>query len=372
MAGHEKPTQEIENTAQLSLESLPFLESRECPPRDVATLWRSQRGWRAIDLSLTDWRLDIPSALMVQILERARSTSSLAEAVSGWIPHSSATQLCDRVERILEGGAGFCFLQGFVVTGDVAMDERASMLLGLLFGRPVSQTKKGDIVTRVESLGYRTLENRAVRGYQTSSYLPFHSDTIDRLMLVCVRTAQIGGHSRLVSGRALAETLYAERPDLAKRLYHPLPEERRGGLASGAQPFWMLPVFSNADDIFVGRYMGPLIRDSQRHPQAPRLTAEDIDAMNALDSIIERDDMVLEVPLKPGDVQIINNNVVFHSRTAFEDSPDAEQRRLLLRLWLAHASSRPLPTDFADLYGRTDAGAYRGGVWPDDIQIARN
>jgi Taurine catabolism dioxygenase TauD, TfdA family len=75
--------------------------------------------------------------------------------------------------------------------------------------------------------------------------------------------------------------------------------------------------------------------------------------------------MALEMPFNPGDVQIINNNVVFHARKAFRDHPDPERRRLLLRVWLAHASSRPLPQSFADLYGATDAGTYRGGVWPD-------
>ena len=87
--------------------------------------------------------------------------------------------------------------------------------------------------------------------------------------------------------------------------------------------------------------------------------------MDALDAIIERDGMALEMPLAPGDVQLLNNNVVFHARTAFEDYPDLERRRLLLRLWLTHASARPLPGNFAELYGRIEAGVFRGGVWPD-------
>jgi hypothetical protein len=94
--------------------------------------------------------------------------------------------------------------------------------------------------------------------------------------------------------------------------------------------------------------------------------------MNALDAIMERDGMALEMPLAPGDVQVLNNNVVFHARTAFGDHPDVERRRLLLRLWLSHASARPLPGSFADLYGMIDAGAYRGGVWPDGRRPTRD
>jgi hypothetical protein len=76
---------------------------------------------------------------------------------------------------------------------------------------------------------------------------------------------------------------------------------------------------------------------------------------------------VLDMSFRPGDVQIINNNVVLHSRTAFVDHQDVGGRRLLLRVWTSHRSSRPLPKAFGDLYGLVDAGVYRGGVWPDGV-----
>ena len=44
--------------------------------------------------------------------------------------------------------------------------------------------------------------------------------------------------------------------------------------------------------------------------------------------------------LKPGDLQIMNNNTVFHSRTAYEDYADADKKRLLYRLWIARKSLR--------------------------------
>jgi alpha-ketoglutarate-dependent taurine dioxygenase len=39
--------------------------------------------------------------------------------------------------------------------------------------------------------------------------------------------------------------------------------------------------------------------------------------------------------LREGDMQFLNNHVVLHSRTAFEDYPEEERRRHLLRLWIA-------------------------------------
>ncbi|MCG6122424.1 MAG: TauD/TfdA family dioxygenase [Microvirga sp.] len=344
--------------------SLPALPTLEAPPGDPSVLWRAQRGWRADSLTPADWRLGIPSALAHDILARAARASSVEEAAAGWRPDSAASALQERVEALLEGGVGFCLMRGLPLSGEADVDERAALLFGLLFGRPVSQTKKGNLVARVEDLGH-DLSKPTVRGHQTAAELAFHCDRADRVVLFCVRTARTGGRSRIVSARALADTLAVEAPHLAARLRKPLPQDRRGEEAPGERPFSTIPVFSERDGVFVARYLRRFIHDSQRHPDAPRLTEEDVAALDALDALIERDGMAIEMPLAPGDVQILNNNVVFHARTAFEDHVEPGRRRLLLRLWLAHSSARPLPDSFADLYGATEPGADRGGVWPD-------
>jgi hypothetical protein len=52
---------------------------------------------------------------------------------------------------------------------------------------------------------------------------------------------------------------------------------------------------------------------------------------------------------RPGDVQLLNNAVILHSREAYEDHDDLDQRRHLLRLWLsAH--------DFASVEDQLRAG----------------
>ena len=57
---------------------------------------------------------------------------------------------------------------------------------------------------------------------------------------------------------------------------------------------------------------------------------------------------------KPGDVQLVHNHTILHDRTGFEDWPEPEQRRHLLRLWLAADKARPLPPVFAQRYGSVD------------------
>ena len=343
----------------------PAFASHERPPGDAAQLWRAQPGWRARELSAGDWRIALPPALADQIMHHAARAPSHPDAAADWAPHASAVPLRDQVERILEGGVGFCLLHGLPLSGDPATDERAAFLAALLFGRPVSQTRQGDLVGRVENTG-RHLKTVRVRGHEVSGALPFHCDRADRVLLACLRPARAGGHSRLVSARALADTLRAEAPALAARLFRPMPQDRRGEEVPGERAYMMMPVFSEQDGVFVGRYLRQFIHNAQRHAQAPRLSAEDLAALDALDALCERDGMALDMPFTPGDIQLVNNNAVFHARTAFQEFDAPGRHRLLLRIWLSHASARPLPDSFADLYGATLPGAYRGGIWPRD------
>ena len=62
----------------------------------------------------------------------------------------------------------------------------------------------------------------------------------------------------------------------------------------------------------------------------------------------------------PGDVQLVQNHTILHDRTGFEDWPQPDKRRHLLRLWLAADKARPLPPVFAQRYGSVTVGD-RGG-----------
>ena len=60
----------------------------------------------------------------------------------------------------------------------------------------------------------------------------------------------------------------------------------------------------------------------------------------------------------------MNTWVTLHKRSAFEDWPEPERRRQILRIWLSMPNSRPLDPMFADNYGAVSAGALRGGMRP--------
>jgi hypothetical protein len=50
----------------------------------------------------------------------------------------------------------------------------------------------------------------------------------------------------------------------------------------------------------------------------------------------------------PGDIQFLHNHTILHARSAYEDWPEGERKRHLLRLWLSPPGARPLPPVFAD------------------------
>ena len=72
--------------------------------------------------------------------------------------------------------------------------------------------------------------------------------------------------------------------------------------------------------------------------------------------------------LEPGDMQFVHNHTLLHDRTAFEDWPEPERRRHLLRLWLAPQDARPLPAVYAQRYRSVTPGD-RGGVFSADGRL---
>jgi Taurine catabolism dioxygenase TauD, TfdA family len=73
------------------------------------------------------------------------------------------------------------------------------------------------------------------------------------------------------------------------------------------------------------------------------------------------EELAIQMAFQPGDIQLLNNHVTYHGRTAYEDA-DMTHDRLLLRLWLSMPNSRALPADFEALWGTIQPGALRGGI----------
>ena len=66
--------------------------------------------------------------------------------------------------------------------------------------------------------------------------------------------------------------------------------------------------------------------------------------------------------LEPGDLQFINNHVMLHSRTAFDDFKELNRKRLLYRLWIAPPFSIKLPKSWQEYFRSISPGTVRGGI----------
>lgn len=327
------------------------------------------RGWLGSDLVDHEerWHVPVPPDVVEELTAMAVEARRRGERPNLSVPRPAglprtkafAAEVSDRLSR----GLGLVVLTGFPVDAAESIDvELAYWTLGLLLGRPVSQSANGDLLGRVEDRG-SDIASPVQRGYESSAALPFHVDRTDLIGLLCVRPARSGGLSRVASSVAVHDLLLAESPDLTAALYEPFPNDRRGEEQPGEPPWCDIPVFSQVGTSFACRYVRRFIEGSQRHDAAPRLTERQRAAMDALDAVLERPGVSLDMQLQPGDLQLVNNFHILHARTAFTDQ-DGGRSRLLLRLWLAFAESPELPVHYRPLYGATTAGSHRGGVWP--------
>ena len=127
----------------------------------------------------------------------------------------------------------------------------------------------------------------------------------------------------------------ARRPDLLERLYQPFPVDRRGEVPEGKAQFYEAPVFNEHAGYLSVLYSRLHIGSAQRFPEAPRLTGEDIEALDMFAELAGDPELRLDMNFMPGDIQILHNHTILHARSAYEDWPEVERKRHLLRLWLS-------------------------------------
>ena len=237
--------------------------------------------------------------------------------------------------EVLERGRGFILLRGFPVDElTPAQIELAYVGLGMQLGTPVSQDAKGSVLGHVRDEGVERLDP-TVRLYQTNQRQDFHTDAADIIGLLCIRPALAGGESRIASAAAVYNEILARRPDLLEVLYEPMFWDRNGEESEGEDPYFALPVLSDVGGVPRMFFIGWYIRDAQRHPEVPRLTGDQLAALELIEEIANDPGVHLEMAFEPGDIQLLANAKILHCREAYRDDPDPARRRHLLRLWLS-------------------------------------
>ena len=272
--------------------------------------------------------------------------------------------------RELLEGRGFFMLRGLPVERyDIETAAIAYLGIGRHFGSLRSSNAKGHLLGHVKDVG-ADIKDGNTRFYQTNRRLEYHTDSADIVGLLCLQTAKSGGESFIASSMTVYNEILKRRPDLLPAAFLPFATDRRGEVPAGMQPWFEIPIFNRYEGLLSAIYLRHYIEEAQRRfPAAPRLTPEQYAVMDLIDTLVNDPAIHLQMAFLPGDMQFLHNHQILHSRNDFENWPEPERHRHLLRLWMAPPEGRPLPAVFAPRYGSVTPGD-RGGIIVPGAQLS--
>lgn len=305
--------------------------------------------WRGADLARQDdWIIPIDVTALTDLAgaiseARVRGEDSRTLNIDRHaLPSLSA--LAGQVRAALAQGYGFCLLRG--ISADRFSVDALKMLL-LLLGHQIGligpQEQGPRSIGEVMDTGPDSPKDFY---YHRGGALPMHMDPVDVVGLMCVRAAKQGGASGIVSAMRVHNELLRERPDLLRILYrgfyrlkrHSEADRGRGRLTEAP-----VPVFT---EIGGGEMICTFLTEAvQAGVRAGLMTldADEQEAIALMERTAQRADLMLPMDLRPGDIQLLNNRVILHNRFDYEDFPERERRRLMLRLWLTMPGWRKFP-----------------------------
>lgn len=329
-----------------------------------------QQGWVAEDLKRTTQWIHHLSEFEIASIDRAlasaRASNQNFQTLSKEsFPLPDLRPTFDRVLEELEDGLGFFVLRGLPAANYTKDDLRLMYWgIGLHLGTAVTQSNRGDMLGDVRNFGVDTYSKKG-RGYMSNQHLNFHADTCDVVCLMVLRVAKSGGLSRFVSTIAIHDEIARTRPELLEVLYQPFYLSWKGQEKPGESPYYQQPMFSKEQGKLSSRFIPQHIIGYQvpqsDFPELPPLTSLQREALELVEKLANDPSFYGEMMFEPGDMQFMNNHVMLHSRTEFEDYEDPDKRRHLIRLWLSVPNSRPLHPSMEAIYKDRRPGAVRGG-----------
>jgi len=301
---------------------------------------RTPAAWKGADMRgrREEW-LERWSVGEVRELERAAERTlaaglELADMDRGSFEAPQAAARLERVAREVADGRGFVVLRGLPV-GEWGDELTSRIYWGMAqhLGRPGPQNPEGELLGHVTDYGEQAA-NPMVRLYRTTSNIDFHCDGADAVGLLCLRTAQAGGQSRIASSVTVFNEIVRRRPELVETLFAPMPLDRRGEEGPGQAPVTLLQPCCYAGGRLSTFYHSEYFRSAARHGGDAAPTSEQRALLDLYDDIAGDPDVHLDMWLEPGDFQLVSNHTVVHARTDYIDHPEPSRRRHLLRLWL--------------------------------------
>ena len=316
------------------------------------TIIEGPSAWRRHDLAPGDYRIALSAACRDEICRVAEELRALPLPTIVRHPDEFELPQCRaamaEVRHILDHCVRFAIVDRLPLDR-IGMEAGVAVywLLASMVARPVAQSLDGRLIYDVRDTGREALPGSGVRPDQTNIELKFHTDNSynrtppDYVGLLCLRPAKSGGHSRAASFHTLHNALLARHPKCLPRLYEPFWFDRQREFHDGEPPVFAAPVFTAGDELHA-RFSAHQIRGGyavRGEPVDPAGAA----AMSALLELFDDETLSADFDLQPGQVQFVDNRVLGHARTKFEDFPEPLCRRHLVRLWLRDHGNRAYP-----------------------------
>ncbi len=310
------------------------------PIRMLDHIVEGPRAWRASTISESDWLIPIPNACLDELeaaleeLRQDRLPMLLLDPREFALPACSA--LMSTVRRRLDEACGVVVLDRLPVESyELGQCKAVFWLLGVLLGRPVSQSLAGEIMVDVTDTGIK--KAIGVRGFRTNVGQPPHIDNSfnasppDYVSLLGLRKAMRGGISKFVSFYTVHNEMLRRHPDLLPRLYRGFYQDRQGDFNPGEPQTVFYPIFEYGE-VLTARYTHFTIPAGYQSAGVP-FEGESREAFEAISRIVDDEELYCSFMIEPGQLQVVNNRSFGHGRTTYEDPEDETLRRHLLRLW---------------------------------------
>ena len=296
----------------------------------------SPAAWRGARLrDNRQWQVELDAADVDELhaaVEHAENCPrALADMTAADFPLPRLAGRIRQWRQQVQQGRGFVLLRGVPVADwRPRQAEIFFWCFGLHFGVPGAQNPQGDLLGHVRD--QRLGESEDVRYYRTNKELAVHCDTADVVGLLCLQPAKSGGLSRIVSSVSVYNELLARKPHLVSRLFEPMYFDTKG---EGGVPAFPVPPCRYFDGALRTFWQSDYFRTAEQFAHVPDLSPDEHELLDSYDGIANSPEFYLDMDLRPGDVQLLSNHTQLHARTGFEDWPDPQQRRHLLRLWMS-------------------------------------
>jgi len=298
--------------------------------------------------SSADYSLTLTGDERSELIAAVRAIPDPKHPQSSGAAQFAMSKLSPRLQKASEdvrSGRGFVVLRGLPVDAfDVDQFMTAVWGIGAHFGEALSQNTSGDRIGHVVDA---TAVDPTPRMYRSNLELRPHNDLTAMISLACWHRSQTGGASVIVSAVTVHDALCKHHPEVLETLYRGFHYHQVGEEAPGEPPVTRhrVPLFAVRNGQMSSRYLRSNLVAGHRALDMP-LTTTEIEALNTFDAVATAPENRLAFFLERGDMIVINNYTVMHARTSFQNFPEPERKRHLVRLWMDRPGFRDVPPEF--------------------------